>query len=94
MEKQLLHHFYINCLIKQVIKLVCLSTVKILVDETEFKATHTTPDSVTINKYLDMMLDAGVEYCFMEVSSHGIHQKRTEGLLFAGGILQIFLMII
>jgi UDP-N-acetylmuramoyl-L-alanyl-D-glutamate--2,6-diaminopimelate ligase len=67
-------------------KVGLLSTVKILVDETEFKATHTTPDSVTINMYLDMMLDAGVEFCFMEVSSHGIHQKRTEGLLFAGGI--------
>ncbi|PQJ77396.1 UDP-N-acetylmuramoyl-L-alanyl-D-glutamate--2,6-diaminopimelate ligase [Polaribacter glomeratus] len=67
-------------------KVGLLSTVKILVDETEFKATHTTPDSVTINMYLDMMLEAGVEYCFMEVSSHGIHQKRTEGLTFAGGI--------
>jgi UDP-N-acetylmuramoyl-L-alanyl-D-glutamate--2,6-diaminopimelate ligase len=32
------------------------------------------------------MVEAGVDYCFMEVSSHGIHQKRTEGLLFAGGI--------
>ncbi|MHB0755130.1 UDP-N-acetylmuramoyl-L-alanyl-D-glutamate--2,6-diaminopimelate ligase [Polaribacter sp. M15] len=67
-------------------KVGLLSTVKILVDETEFKATHTTPDSITINQYLDKMLEAGVEYCFMEVSSHGIHQKRTEGLTFAGGI--------
>ena len=67
-------------------KVGLLSTVKILVDETEFKATHTTPDSVTINSYLDKMIDAGVDYCFMEVSSHGIHQKRTEGLTFAGGI--------
>ncbi|MFT7442402.1 MAG: UDP-N-acetylmuramoyl-L-alanyl-D-glutamate--2,6-diaminopimelate ligase, partial [Maribacter sp.] len=67
-------------------KVGLLSTVKILVDETEFKATHTTPDSVTINMYLDRMLEAGVEYCFMEVSSHGIHQKRAEGLTFAGGI--------
>jgi len=63
-----------------------LSTVKILVDTTEFKATHTTPDSVTINQYLSKMVAAGVEYCFMEVSSHGIHQKRTEGLEFIGGI--------
>ena len=67
-------------------KVGLLSTVKILVDETEFKATHTTPDSVTINGYLDKMIDAGVDYCFMEVSSHGIHQKRTEGLTFVGGI--------
>lgn len=63
-----------------------LSTVKILVDKTEYKATHTTPDSLTINKYLAEMSAAGVEYCFMEVSSHGIHQKRTEGLRFEGGI--------
>lgn len=63
-----------------------LSTVKIMVGSKEFKATHTTPDSLTINKYLKEMSEAGVEYCFMEVSSHGIHQKRTEGLHFIGGI--------
>ncbi len=63
-----------------------LSTVRIMVGNEEHKATHTTPDSLTINKYLRDMVDAGVTYCFMEVSSHGIHQKRTEGLHFAGGI--------
>ncbi|MBD3583277.1 UDP-N-acetylmuramoyl-L-alanyl-D-glutamate--2,6-diaminopimelate ligase [Flavobacterium selenitireducens] len=63
-----------------------ISTVKIMVDEVEHKATHTTPDSLTINKYLREMVEAGVDFCFMEVSSHGIHQKRTEGLLFAGGV--------
>ena len=63
-----------------------LSTVQILVDTTVFKATHTTPNSVTINYYLHQMVLLGVDYCFMEVSSHGIHQKRTEGLEFAGGI--------
>jgi UDP-N-acetylmuramoyl-L-alanyl-D-glutamate--2,6-diaminopimelate ligase len=67
-------------------KVGLLSTVIIKVDEIDFKATHTTPDSVTINRYLDAMINAGVDYCFMEVSSHGIHQKRTAGLTFAGGI--------
>ncbi|WP_282134210.1 UDP-N-acetylmuramoyl-L-alanyl-D-glutamate--2,6-diaminopimelate ligase [Seonamhaeicola maritimus] len=67
-------------------KVGLLSTVKILVDNIEYKATHTTPDSLTINKYLKEMNDEGVEFCFMEVSSHGIHQCRTEGLLFEGGI--------
>ncbi|SHM81492.1 UDP-N-acetylmuramoyl-L-alanyl-D-glutamate--2,6-diaminopimelate ligase [Polaribacter sp. KT 15] len=67
-------------------KVGLLSTVKVLVDNEEFKATHTTPDSVAINSYLDKMVEAGVDFCFMEVSSHGIHQKRTEGLVFAGGI--------
>ena len=63
-----------------------LSTVKIVVDTNEYKATHTTPDSISINHYLNEMVNSGVEYCFMEVSSHGIHQKRTEGLQFAGGV--------
>jgi UDP-N-acetylmuramoyl-L-alanyl-D-glutamate--2,6-diaminopimelate ligase len=67
-------------------KVGLLSTVKILVDTKEYKATHTTPDSITINQYLKEMVDEGVDYCFMEVSSHGIHQKRTEGLQFAGGV--------
>jgi UDP-N-acetylmuramoyl-L-alanyl-D-glutamate--2,6-diaminopimelate ligase len=67
-------------------KVGLLSTVKILVDEEEFPATHTTPDSLTINHYLSEMNKVGIEFCFMEVSSHGIHQKRTEGLTFSGGI--------
>ncbi len=67
-------------------KVGLISTVKIMVDELEYKATHTTPDSLTINKYLQLMLDNEVDFCFMEVSSHGIHQKRTEGLYFAGGV--------
>ena len=67
-------------------KVGLLSTVKIMVDDTEYKATHTTPDSLTINYYLAEMCEVGVEYCFMEVSSHGIHQKRTEALHFEGGV--------
>lgn len=67
-------------------KVGLLSTVKIMVNDTEYKATHTTPDSLTINYYLDEMAEIGCEYCFMEVSSHGVHQKRTEGLEFAGGV--------
>ena len=63
-----------------------LSTVKVMVDSVEYKATHTTPDSLTINKYLREMIDAGCDYCFMEVSSHGVHQHRTEGLVFEGGV--------
>jgi len=63
-----------------------LSTVKIMVNDKEYLATHTTPDSLTINKYLQEMVANGAEYCFMEVSSHGIHQHRTEGLHFVGGV--------
>jgi UDP-N-acetylmuramoyl-L-alanyl-D-glutamate--2,6-diaminopimelate ligase len=67
-------------------KVGLLSTVKIKVDDIEYKATHTTPDSLTINHFLNEMVAVGCEFCFMEVSSHGIHQKRTEGLHFTGGV--------
>lgn len=67
-------------------KVGLLSTVKIMVGNIEHKATHTTPDSLTINKYLSKMTDIGCEYCFMEVSSHGIAQHRTTGLKFTGGV--------
>jgi len=71
---------------KSAYKVGLISTVKILVADKEFKTAHTTPDSLTINSYLAKMLKAGVTHCFMEVSSHGIHQKRTEGLVFKGGV--------
>ncbi len=67
-------------------KVGLLSTVKVMVAEQEFPATHTTPDSLTINSYLNKMNLEGVEFCFMEVSSHGIAQKRTAALQFAGAI--------
>ncbi|MER3318770.1 MAG: UDP-N-acetylmuramoyl-L-alanyl-D-glutamate--2,6-diaminopimelate ligase [Allomuricauda sp.] len=67
-------------------KVGLISTIKVLVDEKEYKTSHTTPDVLTINDYLSKMNDVGVEFCFMEVSSHGIHQKRAEGLHFEGAI--------
>ncbi len=75
-----------NLFSKAGFKVGLLSTVNIMVGEKTFAASHTTPDSLTINSYLKMMNDEGVEYCFMEVSSHGIAQDRTTGLKFAGGI--------
>jgi UDP-N-acetylmuramoyl-L-alanyl-D-glutamate--2,6-diaminopimelate ligase len=67
-------------------KVGLLSTVMVMVDNKEYEATHTTPDSLTINSFLNKMNAEGVEFCFMEVSSHGIHQNRTDGLHFTGGI--------
>ena len=67
-------------------KVGLLSTIKIVVNNTSYNTSHTTPDSLAINKYLRLMVTQGCEYCFMEVSSHGIHQKRTVGLAFKGGV--------
>lgn len=63
-----------------------LSTVKVCVGKESHPATHTTPDPVQINYYLDLMVQAGCKYCFMEASSHGIVQNRTAGLKFTGAV--------
>ena len=63
-----------------------ISTIKIKISEREEPSRLTTPDSITINKALHQMVQEGVEYCFMEVSSHGIDQNRTAGLKFTGGV--------
>ena len=63
-----------------------ISTVKIVIDQKELESNHTTPDPITMNMYLCEMVKSKIEYCFMEVSSHGIHQKRINGLKFTGGI--------
>ncbi|MCK4747564.1 MAG: UDP-N-acetylmuramoyl-L-alanyl-D-glutamate--2,6-diaminopimelate ligase, partial [Bacteroidales bacterium] len=63
-----------------------LSTVRNLIVEKEKPASYTTPDSLQINQLLDEMAEAGCRYCFLEVSSHAIHQKRIAGIQFTGGI--------
>ncbi len=62
-----------------------ISTVVNKVGTSEIPSTHTTPDPVTLNKLLYDMVQNQCEYCFMEVSSHAIVQKRIAGLKFAGG---------
>lgn len=63
-----------------------IGTVVNRINDEEVEAVRTTPDPVTLNKLLKDMVDAGCEYCFMEVSSHAIYLKRISGLCFAGGI--------
>lgn len=60
-----------------------ISTVEYRIGDEIIPATHTTPDIITINKLLAKALEEGCEYAFMEVSSHGIHQRRIEGLQFS-----------
>ncbi len=49
-------------------------------------STHTTPDALRLQAMMAEMVDAGCEFCFMEVSSHSVVQHRTAGLTFAGGV--------
>ena len=63
-----------------------LSTIQNIIHTQIIPSTHTTPDAVKINELLNKMVEKGVEYCFMEVSSHSIDQERIAGLNFAGGV--------
>ena len=63
-----------------------ISTVVYRVGNRETESTHTTPDAVRLNAMLREMVDAGCEYCFMEVSSHSIVQERIRWLKFEGAV--------
>ncbi|MBP3840191.1 MAG: UDP-N-acetylmuramoyl-L-alanyl-D-glutamate--2,6-diaminopimelate ligase, partial [Chryseobacterium sp.] len=63
-------------------KSALISTVEYRIADEIIPSTHTTPDIVRLNQMLDKAVEMGCEYAFMEVSSHGIHQNRTEGLNF------------
>ena len=63
-------------------KSALISTVEYRIADEIIPSTHTTPDVIRLNQMLAEAVEVGCEYAFMEVSSHGIHQERTEGLHF------------
>lgn len=67
-------------------KVGLISTVVYKIGEKDIKSTHTTPDAIRLNELFAQMVEEGCEFCFMEVSSHAIHQGRIEGIEFAGGV--------
>jgi len=67
-------------------KVGLISTVLNRIDDEEIAATHTTPDALQLNRLLHKMVESQCAFCFMEVSSHAIMQRRVAGLQFAGGV--------
>ena len=63
-----------------------LSTVEVRLGTEVRPATHTTPDVLSIQATLAEMHTARIDYVFMEVSSHAVHQHRIHGLTFAGAV--------
>jgi UDP-N-acetylmuramoyl-L-alanyl-D-glutamate--2,6-diaminopimelate ligase len=63
-----------------------ISTVVNKICDKDIPSTHTTPNPIALNELLAEMVEEGVSHCFMEVSSHAIHQKRIAGLQFSGGV--------
>ncbi len=67
-------------------KVGLLSTVVNKVNDTEIITYKTTPYAPEVQRICKMMVDENCEYCFMELSSHGIHQKRSAGIHFVGAV--------
>ncbi len=63
-----------------------LSTIANYVGTRMSETEKTTADPITINSLMAEMVDAGCEFCFMEVSSIGMDQERVSGLKFKVGI--------
>lgn len=67
-------------------KVGLISTVENKIQDRVVVATHTTPDAVSFNELLADMVAEGCTYCFMEVSSHALHQHRVTGAKFSGAV--------
>ena len=63
-----------------------LSTIANYVGTRRVETANTTSDPMTINSLLSEMVEAGCEYCFMEVSSIGVAMEKVKGLEFKAGI--------
>jgi UDP-N-acetylmuramoyl-L-alanyl-D-glutamate--2,6-diaminopimelate ligase len=63
-----------------------LSTVVNKINDQDIPATHTTPDAISLNRMLADMVAAGCAYCFMEASSHALHQNRLTGVQIKGAL--------
>lgn len=63
-----------------------ISTVQNQIDDKVIPSTHTTPDAISLNSLLQLMVEEGCTHVFMECSSHAIHQHRITGLTFTGAL--------
>lgn len=77
-------------LIKQILenvgkKVGLIGTVQNMICDEIYPAKYTTPDPYELQKLFSMMVNAGCEFCVMEVSSQALAQGRVNGLHFAVG---------
>ena len=63
-----------------------IGTMGIYFNNKHYETVNTTPESYEIQKYLREMVNDGVKYCVMEVSSQALKVGRVEGLTFDYGI--------
>lgn len=63
-------------------KVGVIGTVHIMIGDTSYPIHNTTPDVVDLQHILHQMVEEGVTYCVMEVSSHALALGRVAGVEF------------
>lgn len=58
----------------------------VFINGKHYETVNTTPESYDIQRYLKEMVDSGVEYAVMEVSSQALKVGRVENMTFDYGI--------
>lgn len=71
-------------------KIGIIGTIGALIDGVKQKTKNTTPESYELQRLFAAMVDAGCEYCVMEVSSQGLKQHRVAGFQFDYGLFTNF----
>ena len=67
-----------NILEKNNKKVGIIGTMGVLVDKEHIDIPNTTPDSLEIQRCLNVMYNNKIEYCIIEVSSHALDMKRVK----------------
>ncbi len=67
-------------------KVGLIGTNRNMIGDETVPTDRTTPDALTVQRLLSQMVEAGCTYAVMEVSSHALVQKRTEGIRFRVGV--------
>lgn len=67
-------------------KIGVMGTLGVVINGERIENKNTTPESLLIQRQLKRMLDKGMSYCVMEVSSHALDLKRVEYINFQVGI--------
>lgn len=63
-----------------------LGTISTQIGDKVLESTRTTPEALDLQRILREMVDAGMDYAVMEVSSHSLDLGRVEGCNFSTGV--------
>lgn len=69
-------------LLKEKVPSAYIGTLWYEYGDKKFPAPNTTPGTEVLLPMLNQMAQSGIKYCFMEISSHALHQSRVFGLQF------------